>query len=151
MPFLDRREAGRRLVERVRGFHTADTVVLGVPRGGVPVAYEVAAALGAPLDVAVVRKLRVPYQPELVFGALGEDGVRVVDDKILVRAFVSDSGRAQVETDERAELARTALRLRGGAERLDLRVAVAYGPVLQRFGDLYGSVVNIASRLTGVA
>uniref|UniRef100_UPI0024577FC0 phosphoribosyltransferase n=1 Tax=Nocardia farcinica TaxID=37329 RepID=UPI0024577FC0 len=120
MPFLDRREAGRRLVERVRGFHTADTVVLGVPRGGVPVAYEVAAALGAPLDVAVVRKLRVPYQPELVFGALGEDGVRVVDDKILVRAFVSDSGRAQVETDERAELARTALRLRGGAERLDL-------------------------------
>ncbi|MBF6214115.1 phosphoribosyltransferase [Nocardia puris] len=117
MLFLDRRAAGRRLAQRLPEFRGGDTVVLGVPRGGIPVAYEVAAALGAPLDVAVVRRLRVPHRPDLAFGAVGEDGVAVVDDRVLMRAYVSDTGRAQVESEQREEVSRTAIRYRGGAPR----------------------------------
>ncbi|HUJ64793.1 MAG TPA: phosphoribosyltransferase family protein, partial [Acidimicrobiales bacterium] len=69
MPFVDRREAGRRLAERLIFLRGEDAVVLGLPRGGVPVAFEVARALGAPLDVILVRKLGVPFQPELAMGA----------------------------------------------------------------------------------
>ena len=77
--FRDRREAGRQLAEEVsERLGDEDVVVLGLPRGGVPVAFEVARKLNAPLDVIVVRKLGVPYQPELGMGAIGEDGVRVM-------------------------------------------------------------------------
>lgn len=69
MACVDRRDAGRQLRRRLQSLRGADIVVLGLPRGGVPVAVEVARALGAPLDVIVVRKLGVPYQPELAFGA----------------------------------------------------------------------------------
>jgi len=79
MPFRDRREAGRRLAERLSGLRATSPLILGLPRGGVPVAYEVAKALGAPLDILVVRKLGVPFQPELGMGAVGEGGVRVDD------------------------------------------------------------------------
>jgi predicted phosphoribosyltransferase len=72
--FADRTEAGQRLAEVLGRFRDRDVVVLGLPGGGVPVAYQVAAALGAPLDVLVVRKLGVPLQPELAFGAIGEGG-----------------------------------------------------------------------------
>ena len=68
--YTDRFDAGRHLAAALRGYRGPDVVVLGLPRGGVPVAAEVAAALGAPLDVLVVRKLGVPYQPELAFGAI---------------------------------------------------------------------------------
>ena len=72
-------------------------LVLGLPRGGVPVAYEVAEALGAALDVLVVRKLGVPSQPELAFGAIGEGGVRVLNDSVLRHVLVSDAEIADVE------------------------------------------------------
>ncbi len=81
--FRNRAEAGRRLAGALR--HLAgrtDVLVLGLPRGGVPVAYEVATALGAPLDVFVVRKLGVPGQPELAFGAIASGGVRVLSEEI---------------------------------------------------------------------
>ncbi len=78
-PFLDRRDAGRRLGMRLAYLRGASPVVVAVLRGGVPVAAEVAKALDAPLDVLVVRKLGVPYQPELAMGAVGECGVRVVN------------------------------------------------------------------------
>jgi putative phosphoribosyl transferase len=101
-------------------------VVLGLPRGGVPVAFEIAAALEAPLDVIVVRKIGTPGQPELAMGAIGEDGVRVVNDEIvrLVRASAADFAR--VEQRERDELQRRAARFRGANPRADLvgRVAV---------------------------
>ena len=87
--------------------------MLGLPRGGVPVAAEVADALGAPLDVIVVRKLGVPSQPELGMGAIGEDGVRVVDADLVRRAGVSPAQLEAVEQHERAELARRARRFRG--------------------------------------
>ena len=80
--FDDRVDAGRQLAQRLDSFGGPDVVVLGLPRGGVPVAFEVAKALQAPLDVLVVRKLGVPFQPELAFGAIGEDGVRVLNDSV---------------------------------------------------------------------
>ena len=72
MPFKNRVDAGRRLAERLGQLRGEDVVVLGLPRGGVPVAAEVARELDAPLDVIVVRKLGVPFQPELAMGAVGE-------------------------------------------------------------------------------
>ena len=80
-------------------------VVLGLPRGGVPVALPVARALGAPLDVIVVRKLGVPFQPELAMGAVGEDGVRVLSREVVREAMISEKEIAAVESRERAELA----------------------------------------------
>lgn len=108
--FDDRRDAGRRLAAHLHV--ESDAVVLGLPRGGVPVAFEVAAALQAPLDVLVVRKLGVPGQPELAFGAIGEDGVRVVNPTVVQRAGLDEAAMAAVETAERAELARRVERFR---------------------------------------
>jgi putative phosphoribosyl transferase len=89
-------------------------VVVGLPRGGVPVAAEVADALGAPLDVILVRKLGVPSQPELAMGALGEDGVRVLDNEVLALAHVDPARLAATEARERAELERRAAVFREG-------------------------------------
>ncbi|MFC4058214.1 phosphoribosyltransferase family protein [Planomonospora corallina] len=120
--FVDRRDAGARLAERLRGHLTgADAVVVGLPRGGVPVAFEVARVLGAPLDVIVVRKLGVPSQPELGFGAIGEGGVRVVNDDVVRAAYLTAEDMAEVEERERAELERRARRFRGDRPAVDLR------------------------------
>src|SRR6266480_257973 len=124
MPFRDRREAGRRLAERLSGLRATSPLILGLPRGGVPVAYEVAKALGAPLDILVVRKLGVPFQPELGMGAVGEDGVRVLNADVLRQAGVTEAQLAQVEARERAEVEERARRLRGGGTaRAAVRVA----------------------------
>lgn len=120
MRFRDRADAGRRLVDRLRMLHGADIVVLGVARGGVPVAFEVARLLQAPLDVIVVRKLGVPHQPELAFGAIGEDGVRVVNDVVVDRAHVTGEEMARVEQRERAELERRSARFRAGRAGIPL-------------------------------
>ncbi len=88
MPFQDRRDAGRQLGRRMAPLAGRDVVVLGLPRGGVPVAAEVARALGAPLDVVLVRKLGLPRRPELAMGAVGEDGVVVLNDDVLEAARV---------------------------------------------------------------
>lgn len=81
--FQDRHHAGRLLAAALGALRGQPVVVLGLPRGGVPVAAEVATALGAPLDVIVVRKLGLPSRPEVAMGAIGEDGVRVVDDGLV--------------------------------------------------------------------
>jgi len=120
MPFVDRREAGRRLAERLGSLRGEDVAVLGLPRGGVPVAFEVARALGAPLDVILVRKLGVPFQPELAMGAIGEGGVRVVNSEVVRSAGVTPSEIAEVEQREQAELDRRARRYRGGRPRIVL-------------------------------
>lgn len=114
MPFRDRRDAGRRLAALLGHLASEHPVVLGLPRGGVPVAFEVARALDAPLDVIVVRKLGLPYQPELAMGAIGEDGVRIVNDDLRRRAGVSDADLSAVERRERSELERRAERFRSG-------------------------------------
>ena len=82
MPFTDRADAGRRLAQRLVHLRGGDNVALGLPRGGVPVAFEVALALEVPLDVIVVRKLGVPSQRELAMGAIGEGGVRIINNDI---------------------------------------------------------------------
>jgi len=120
MLFTDRPEAGRLLAQKLVHLHGEPVVVLGLPRGGVPVAFEVANALGAPLDVIVVRKLGVPFQPELGMGAIGEDGVRVINDEVVHLSQVTDAELARVEAAERAELERRAERLRGGQPRVPL-------------------------------
>ncbi|MGY1760922.1 phosphoribosyltransferase family protein [Geodermatophilus sp. SYSU D00779] len=120
MPFQDRRDAGRQLGRRMAPLAGRDVVVLGLPRGGVPVAAEVARALGAPLDVVLVRKLGLPRRPELAMGAVGEDGVVVLNEDVLDAARVDEATLADVERRERAELERRARQLRGDRARLSL-------------------------------
>jgi len=125
MVFADRVQAGRRLARKLDHLRGEQVVVLGLPRGGVPVAFEVAMALGAPLDVIVVRKLGVPFQPELGMGAIGEDGVRVINDDVVRHAAVTDPELAEVEARERVELERRAARFRGDQPRISLHGRVA--------------------------
>ena len=120
MRFRNREEAGRRLAAELERFAGDDLVVLGLPRGGVPVAYWVAEALDAPLDVIVVRKLGVPFQPELAMGAIGEGGARVINTMVTEAAAVSDEDIAEVEARELAELEHRVHEFRRGRPRVDL-------------------------------
>jgi len=142
--FRDRTEAGRLLAARLSPFAAEHPVVLGLPRGGVPVAFEVAAALSAPLDVIVVRKLGVPDQPELAMGALGENGVRVVDDHILRITRVQPREVDRVERRERAELERRVARYRGDRARVSLQGRVV---ILVDDGIATGSTARAACRV----
>jgi putative phosphoribosyl transferase len=120
VPFQDRRDAGRQLGRRMAPLAGRDVVVLGLPRGGVPVAAEVALAMGAPLDVILVRKVGVPDRPELAMGAAGEDGVLVVNDDVVRAGRIDEATFADVERRERAELDRRARQLRGDRDRVPL-------------------------------
>src|SRR5215831_7687247 len=126
MRFRNRSDAGRRLASRLEHLRGKDTVILGLPRGGVPVAAEVARALAAPLDIILVRKLGVPAQPELGMGAIGESDARVINPDVVRYAQVSEAQLAEVERREQAELQRRAQRFRGGVphEPLTGRIAV---------------------------
>src|SRR5205823_4655780 len=105
--FRDRREAGRQLTKKLAPYaNRSDVLVLALPRGGVPVAYEVARALGAPLDVFVVRKLGVPGYEELAMGAVATGGVRVLNDDIVSGLQIPAYLIEAVEAREREELAR---------------------------------------------
>jgi putative phosphoribosyl transferase len=118
--FHDRTEAGRLLARRMAHLRGTDVVVLGLPRGGVPVAAEVARALGAPLDVIVVRKVGVPSQHELAMAAVGEGGVLVVNDRVVGMADVGAEELARAQERERAELESRVRHFRGGRQRLAL-------------------------------
>jgi putative phosphoribosyl transferase len=120
MPFIDRVDAGRRLASRLQHLRGEDMVVLGLPRGGIPVAFEVARALGAPLDVIVVRKLGVPFQPELAMGAVGEGDALVLNEPVLQLVHVTEVELAEIERRARFEVERRAARFRGGRPRLPL-------------------------------
>lgn len=119
--FRDRRDAGQQLAARLSSLRGERPVVLGLPRGGIPVAYEVARALGAPLDVIVVRKLGLLSQPELGMGAIGEGGTRVLNRSVLSAARVTDRELATVEARERIEIERRARRYRGDRTMISLR------------------------------
>lgn len=112
MLFADRIDAGRRLADQLHHLAPSHPVVLGLPRGGVPVAREVAAALHAPLDVLVVRKLGAPMQPELALGAIAADGV-VMDWRLAEQVGVSREEVERIAAREREELARRERRYRG--------------------------------------
>jgi putative phosphoribosyl transferase len=114
--FKDRDDAGRSLARALFDYRNSDAVVLGIPRGGVPVAYRVASELGMPLDVIIVRKLGVPGQPEVAMGAVGEDGVLIVNQDVLAAVSVSEAELAREVADERREVVDRAGRLRGDAQ-----------------------------------
>jgi putative phosphoribosyl transferase len=118
--FGDRTEAGRRLAASLLHLQDEDPVVVGLPRGGVAVAFEVAQRLREPLDVIVVRKLGVPGQPEFAMGALGEGDVVVLNEAVLRSCDVSVAAFERVKARELKELNRRVEKLRGGHGPVDL-------------------------------
>ncbi|HEX6201619.1 MAG TPA: phosphoribosyltransferase family protein [Thermoanaerobaculia bacterium] len=119
--FRDRLEAGRRLAVVLAAYAPEHPLVLGLPRGGVAVAAEVARALQAPLDVWVVRKIGVPWQPELGVGAVSEGGLVYVDRATLRRIGLTEADLAPVIARQRAEVEERVARFRRGRPRPDLR------------------------------
>lgn len=120
--FSDRREAGRRLGLALSHFqHHPDVVVLGLPRGGVPVAFEVAEALNVPLDVFLVRKLGAPGHPEFAIGAIAAGGVRVVSQDSAAALGVTPDVIDQIAARERVELERRDAAYHAGRSRIDVR------------------------------
>src|SRR6266480_2121493 len=113
-PFANRRAAGIELASRLRQYAGRnDVVVLALPRGGVPVAFEVAQALVAPLDIFLVRKLGLPGHPELAMGAIASGGVRVVNDDVVRKLRIPTDVIDKVASKERAELQRRERAYRG--------------------------------------
>jgi predicted phosphoribosyltransferase len=119
--YIDRADAGRALAESLAGWRlAADAVVLALPRGGVPVAYEVASALGLPLDVLVVRKLGLPSQPELAMGAIASGGAMVLNPDVLRYLRGGDDALESVRASETAELLRRERQYRGDQPPLEM-------------------------------
>ena len=146
MLFANRREAGRRLAAALRHWASENPVVVGLPRGGVPVAFEVARELAAPLDVIVVRKLGAPFQPELALGAVGEDGAVVINRDVLLRAGLRDDELAELERTERAEVERRARLFREARERKREAHASASTEGAHGTGKVHGAHGPAASR-----
>lgn len=119
--FRDREEAGKLLARELERYAGRDDVIVfGLPRGGVPVAAEVAKALRAPLDVLVVRKLGAPMQEELAIGAIGEGGVRVLNTRLVRSIGLSDDDIDRIAAREERELERRVKAYRGGHEALEV-------------------------------
>jgi putative phosphoribosyl transferase len=124
--FRDRREAGRVLAGSLSAYGSrADVVVLGLARGGVPVGWELAAALAAPLDVFLVRKLGVPHWPELAMGAIASGGAVVINESVVHSLQITDAQLQEVRDREAAELERRELAYRGGRPRVDIHAKIA--------------------------
>jgi putative phosphoribosyl transferase len=122
MLFRDRREAGRALATRLASYvGRPDVVVLALPRGGVPVGFEVAEALEAPLDVFLVRKLGFPGNEEFAMGAIASGGVRVVNEPLLRRYGIPPAAVSRIVDQEERELRRRERLYRGEREAIDLR------------------------------
>jgi putative phosphoribosyl transferase len=112
-PFEDRRDAGRRLAGELSGFKDEHPVVFALPRGGVPVGYEISRSLGAPLDVFVSRKLGAPGQPEFGIGAVAAGGVRVLNEDVVRRLGIPDDYIERITARETAEVGRRLRYFRG--------------------------------------
>ena len=144
MLFHDRRDAGRQLADRLTHYGDRDDVlVLALPRGGVPVGFEVAEALRAPLDVFLVRKLGVPGQEELAMGAIASGGIRVLNDSVIELLGLTAADLAPVEAEERRELERREREYRVGRPPLDVRGKIA---ILVDDGLATGSSMRAAVR-----
>jgi putative phosphoribosyl transferase len=142
--FTDRADAGRQLARLLESFRGSGVPVLGLPRGGVPVAAEVARWLGAPLDVIIVRKLGLPFDPEVAMGALGEGGVRVLNTRVISHAAVTDAQIQAVQNRERTVLEARVAELRGERPRLDL---VGRTALIVDDGVATGSTARAACRV----
>ncbi len=142
MLFRDRTEAGQLLAAQLRAYaHRPDVLVLGLPRGGVPVAYEVAQALHAPLDVFVVRKLGLPGQEELAVGAIASGGARVLNNEVVRALEIPDEEIDSLAAQEQAELERRERVYRGDRPWPDLHGRVV---ILVDDGLATGSTMRAA-------
>jgi putative phosphoribosyl transferase len=121
MRFRDREDAGQQLAARLVAYRDESPLVLGVPRGGVPVAYEVARALGAPLDIFVSRKIGVPFHPELGLGAFAEGGELVLNEEILTAVGLSGEDVARLAEAKEVEVAQRVRRFRGDRPAPEIR------------------------------
>ncbi len=144
MMYADRTSAGRALGTRLERLRAADPLLLGLPRGGVPVAAAVRDVIGGDLDILLVRKLGVPWQPELAMGAIGEDGVRVLNGDVLAHLEISPQEFAEIEDLERAELIRRRTVWRGEAKPLPLE---GRSVVIVDDGMATGATVVVACRV----
>ncbi|HYC13773.1 MAG TPA: phosphoribosyltransferase [Stellaceae bacterium] len=145
MVFRDRREAGRLLAERLAGLREASPVILGLPRGGVPVAFEIAEALRAPLDVLLVRKIGVPWQPELALGAVS-DGAQpeiFIDEQLKALFEIDEDYVAQACERALAEIERRRAEFRAGRPSVDVAGRVA---VVVDDGIATGATTRVALR-----
>ena len=150
--FADRHDAGRRLAERLRHYAGRDDViVLGLPRGGVPVAFEVARALGVPLDVFVVRKLGVPGHEELAMGAIASGGVRVLNDDVLAATRMSAEALEAVAARELERLQEQERAYRGERKPLDVsgRVAILVDDGLATGATMRAAIEALRDRGAG--
>jgi putative phosphoribosyl transferase len=146
LPFEDRSQAGRLLAAELARYKlTKNVVVLGLARGGLPVAFEVAKALQAPLDVLVVRKLGAPGQPELAMGAIAVDGTRVLDEETIRYLGISAEAVEVVTRQEQKELERREKLYRAGRPPLNLRGRIA---ILVDDGLATGSTMLAAIRFS---
>ena len=142
MIFSNRKEAGRRLAEQLRDYaNRKDVIVLGIPRGGVPVAFEVAKMLKVPLDVLVLRKLGVPGHEELGFGAIASGGIRALNSQIVEALRISPWDIELVTNRERKELTRREHAYRGHRPPLNLR---GFTVILVDDGIATGSGMRVA-------
>jgi len=119
--FRNRADAGHRLAERLRGYQgLEDAIVLGLPRGGVPVAAVIATSLGLPLDVLIVRKLGVPGYEEVAFGAIASGGIEVLNTSVIRSAHIDQADIERVRSEQTRELARRELAYRGDRSPLEI-------------------------------
>jgi predicted phosphoribosyltransferase len=119
--FADRRDAGRQLASQLLPLARLRPVVVGLPRGGVPVASEIASALGAPLEILAVRKLGAPHNPEYGFGAIVEDGTRIFDPEALAALAIDGATLEGIVAEASEELSRRVVAYRGGHLPMRLR------------------------------
>lgn len=144
MLYHDRHDAGRELARKLPEYRDrADVIVLALPRGGVPVAYEVARELHAPLDVFVVRKLGTPGQPELAMGAIASGGVRVLNEDVVQALAIPESAIERVAQEEAEELRRRERQYRGSRPPLEVSGRTA---ILVDDGLATGSTMRAAAR-----
>ncbi len=143
LPFADRAEAGRLLAAELRSRHFTNPVVLALPRGGVPVGWKVAKTLGAPLDVVVVRKLGVPWQPELAMGAIAGGVFRTLDKELIAGLHISGQQVDEAIAKESAELARREELYRQGRREIDVQGRTV---LLVDDGLATGSTMLVAAR-----
>jgi len=122
MPFKNRSDAGRKLARALASYKEQQPVILALPRGGVPVAVEVAAALNAPLDLILVRKIGVPFQPELAMGAVVEGGAPIIvrNEDVIELAHIDESTFKAICDSELTEIERRRQRYLGSRQRADI-------------------------------
>jgi putative phosphoribosyl transferase len=147
MPFADRRDAGRQLAHALRRYKSEGVVVLALPRGGVPVAAEVAEALSAPLDLILVRKIGVPFQPELAMGAVVDGAAPLIvrNEDVIAMTRVGEAEFNTICEQELAEIERRRKRYLGDRERVDVADRVV---IVVDDGIATGATTRAALRAT---